>query len=149
MTSTTLPFPSSPHCVPTTTMLGTARAPQPREVELGLVEDLGDLQRALAARAEVQHEHFPLGGARAADDEGPADTLRAGVGDRLLEPPADDVARDRGAEVAEPPRETEGRGLLGGEVDDEEVGAGQLDRDALRLHHGEGARDVEGEADRR
>jgi len=74
--------------------------------------------------------------------------LRARVLDGLVEPAADDVARHRRAEIAEPPRQRQRGGFLGREVDDEEIGARQLDRHLLGLHDGQRPRDVEGEAHR-
>ena len=50
------------------------------------------------------------------------------------------------AEVAEAPGQGQRAGLLGREVDDEEVRAGQIDRRALRLHGEEHPPDLEGEA---
>src|SRR4029450_8661765 len=47
------------------------------------------------------------------------------VGDRPLEPAADDIARDRGAAVTQPAGQRQRYRLLGREVDDEEVRPGQ------------------------
>src|SRR5438034_124165 len=118
--STTFPLPSSPHCVPTTTMLGMA--PTPKEAPR-LRQDLRHGQDALGAVREIEREE--LGGlrARAPDDQDVAHALSARVGDRLLEPAADDVARDRRARGAQPPGERQCRGLVSREVDDEEVGS--------------------------
>src|SRR5882762_4809862 len=144
--STTFPLPSSPHCVPTTTMLGMAHTSE-RARWVG--QEVGDRERALRSVREVDREE-PVGGRpRAPHDEHVAHPLGARVRKRLLEPAADDVASDRGAEVPQPPGERERRGLVRREVDDEEVGPGQRDGDALGLHDGEDACDVEGEADRR
>src|SRR5213078_5380154 len=98
MTSTTLPLPSSPHCIPTTTMLGMADT---REEASRPFQDLRHRQDALGAVREVQRQERIRTGARAPDDQDVAHALRARVGHRLLEPAADDVARDRGAEVAQ------------------------------------------------
>src|SRR5207249_4707075 len=144
--STTFPLPSSPHCVPTTTMLGMA--PTPKEAPR-LRQDLRHGQDALGAVREIEREE--LGGlrARAPDDQDVAHALSARVGDRLLEPAADDVARDRRARGVQPLGERQCRGLVSREVDDEVVGSRYRDGDALRLHHREDAGHVEGEADRR
>src|SRR5438876_158654 len=93
--STIFPLPSSPHCVPTTTMLGIAHAP---EEACRLREDLRHRQNALGAGREVEREELLGLRARAPDDQHVARALRACVGDRLLEPAADHVAREaRGA----------------------------------------------------
>src|SRR6266446_10967573 len=115
--STTLPLPSSPHCVPTTTMLGMAST---SESAFWMLEDLTDRQHALRSIRKVHRDALGRPGARVADHQHLADALRPRVGDRLLEPAADDIARDRGAQIAEPARERERRGLLSSEVDDEE-----------------------------
>src|SRR6266850_1153685 len=88
MTSTTLPLPSSPHCVPTTTMLGMTVPP------------CGFSKMLLRALEHVGHR------------------LRPRVGDRLLEPATDDIACDRGPPVAQPAGQRQRHGLLGREVDD-------------------------------
>src|SRR4029450_5171561 len=132
--STTLPLPSSPHCVPTTTMLGMAST---SEYALWMIENLADRRRALRSICKIQRDDLPRPGARVADDQDLTDALRPRVGDRLLEPPADDIASHRGPQVAEPARQRERRGLVPGEVDDEEVRARQRHRNALRLHHRE------------
>src|SRR5207249_6443155 len=144
--STTLPLPSSPHCVPTTTMLGMASSP---EYALWMLEDLAHGQHALRSIRKIHRDDLARLGARVADDEGLTDALRPRVRDRLLEPAADDIASDRSAQVAEPARQRERRGLVWREVDDEEVGPRQRHGDALRLHHRERPAHVEGEADRR
>src|SRR5947209_6887772 len=144
--STTFPLPSSPHCVPTTTMLGMAHS---SEKASGVHQDFRHGQDALGTVREVEREEFLGLRARAPDDQDVAHALRARVGDRLLEPATDDVARDRRTRVAQPPRERQRRGLVPREVDDEDVGPRQRDSDALRLHHREDAGHVEGEADRR
>src|SRR6266478_1383597 len=129
--STTLPLPSSPHCVPTTTMLGMAST---SKYALWMVEDLSDHQHALRSVCEIHRHDLLRAGARMADDEDLSHTLRPGVRDRLVEPAADDVTGDRSAEIAEPSGQRERRGLLPGEVDDEEVRPRQRYRHALRLH---------------
>src|SRR6266568_2338759 len=146
MTSTTFPFPSSPHCVPTTTMLGMTNL---REEASRLRQELLHRQDALGPVREVHRQQLTRARERAPDDQDVAHVPRARVGDRLFERATDDVTRDRRAEIAQPPREGQRRGLVPCEVDDEEVGPGQLDGDALRLHHGEDTGHVEGEADRR
>src|SRR5437773_1212684 len=105
---------------PTTTVLGMA--PTPKEAPR-LRQDLRHGQDALGAVREIEREE--LGGlrARAPDDQDVAHALSARVGDRLLEPAADDVARDRRARGAQPPGERQCRGLVSREVDDEEVGS--------------------------
>src|SRR6266849_2910073 len=142
--STTLPLPSSPHCVPTTTMLGMVPT---SEYALRMVEDLPDRQYALRFVREL-HRHDPAPpGAGMADDEDLTYTLGPSIGDRLLEPAADDVAGDRGAQIAKAARQRERRGLLRREVDDEKVRPRQRHRDALRLHDGERSAHVEREPD--
>src|SRR2546426_2022546 len=143
--STILPFPSSPHCVPTTTMLGmTATSKE----SLRIREHVADGQHALPACLQIHRQDFAGSGAGVTDDQDVMDTLGTGVGDRLLEPAADDVAGHRGARVAEPARQRQRRRLLRREIDDEEVGPRQGDCHALRLHHREGPADVEREPDR-
>src|SRR5258705_4764443 len=143
--STTLPFPSSPHCVPTTTMLGMASTP---ENALWMVEDLSDPQHALRSVHEIHRHHLLRPGARMADDEDLPHTLRPGVRHRLVEPAADDVTRHRGPEIAKPSRQRQRRVLFAREVDDEEVGSRQRHRHALRLHDRQRAPHVERESDR-
>src|SRR5262245_51091841 len=103
ITSTTLPLPSSPHCAPITTMLGMI-APSSRFSKIlpGSIQHRGDRQRPLAAAGQVERQQ--LAGLRpwAADHQHVADPLRAGVGDRLLEPAADDIAGDRRAAIPQP-----------------------------------------------
>src|SRR5947209_14283511 len=144
--STTLPLPSSPHCVPTTTMLGMASTP---EYTLWMLEDFIHGQYALRSIRKIHRDDLTRPGARVADDEHCPDALRPRVGDRLLEPAADDIASDRGPQVAEPARQRERRRLLASEVDDEEVGSRQRHGNTLRLHHREGPAHVEREPDRR
>src|SRR5712692_4489880 len=143
--STTFPLPSSPHCVPTTTMLGMAH---PSKEARRIGQELGDRERALGAAREVDGEEPVSPRLRASHDQHVAHPLGARVRERVLEPAAHDIARHRGAEVAQPPCERERRRLVRREVDDEEVGTGQRDGHALRLPHREHARDVEGEAHR-
>src|SRR5207302_2498840 len=128
-----------PHCEPTTTMLDI-------EVPRGRLEHGGDRQLARGAVAELDRAEMPGRDIGPAHHEDPTRPQRARVPDRLLEPAADDVAGDGGAEVTEPPREREGGRLLRGEVDDEELGSGERHRDALRLHREQRAPDVEREA---
>src|SRR2546426_2999298 len=130
--STTLPLPSSPHCVPTTTMLGmTATSKE----SLRMREHVADGQHALRPCLQIHRQNFVGPGAGVTDDQDVMHALGAGVGDRLLEPATDDVSGHRGARVAEPARQRQRRGLLRREVDDEEVRPRQGDRDTLRLHH--------------
>src|SRR5437899_1963856 len=144
--STTLPLPSSPHCVPTTTMLGMADT---SEYAFWMLEDFTNRQHALRLVREVHRQDLPRAGACVPDDEDVADALGAGVGDRLLEPAADDVSGDRSAQVAQPAGQRQRHRLLRREVDDEEVGPRQTHGDALRLHDGQRAPDVEREPDGR
>src|SRR5437867_4653812 len=144
--STTLPLPSSPHCVPTTTMLGMAHT---SEYMVWMLEDFTNRQHALRRVREVYRQDLTSAGPRVTDHEDVAHALGAGVGDRLLELAADDVAGDRGAQVAEPARQRERHRLVRREVDDEEVGPGQRHRDALGLHDGQRASDIEREPDGR
>src|SRR5437867_12733971 len=118
--STTFPLPSSPHCVPTTTMLGMA--PTPKEAPR-LRQDLRHGQDAPGAVREIEREE--LGGlrARAPDEQDVAHARSARVGDRRLDPAAHDGARDRRRGRAQPPGERQCRGLVSREVDDEEVGS--------------------------
>src|SRR5207249_10258448 len=81
--STTFPLPSSPHCVPTTTMLGMAHS---SEYALWMLENVADRQHALRSVRQVHRQHLPRPGARVTDDEDMAHALGAGVGDRRLEP---------------------------------------------------------------
>src|SRR6185295_4047736 len=121
MTSTTLPLPSSPHGVPTTTMLGmTAPSCGFSKMLLRTLQDLADRQRPLGAAGQVERQQLAGLGARAADDQHVTHPLGARVGDRLLEPAADDIARDRGATVAQAAGQRQGYRLLRREVDDEE-----------------------------
>src|SRR5215467_7734712 len=144
--STTLPLPSSPHCVPMTTMLGMACT---SEYALWMFENLRDRQHALRSVRQIHRYRLAGRGARVADHEHLPRALRARVGHRLLEPAADDIAGDGGAEIAQPPRQRERRGLVAREVDDEEVRPRQRHRHALCLHDGERPAHVEREADRR
>src|SRR5215467_12710060 len=118
--STILPLPSSPHCVPTTTMLGMAAT---SEYAFWMFEDLRDPQHTLRPVREIHRHHLLRAGARMADDEDLTDPLRSSVRHRLVEPAADDIPRDRRPQIAEPSRQRERRGLLTREVDDEEVRA--------------------------
>src|SRR2546425_7965774 len=117
MTSTTFPFPSSPHCVPTTTMLGMANL---REEASRLRQELRYRQDALGPVREVHRQQLMRARERTPDDQDVAHVPRARVGDRLLERATDDVTRDRRAEIAQPPREGQRRGLVPREVRSEE-----------------------------
>src|SRR6267142_2135428 len=105
MTSTTLPLPSSPHCAPITTMLGMA-APlcvlDLREMPLRMLERVAHAQRALAAAGQVQRQQLAVRGARTAHHQHVTHALGASVGQRVVQPAADDIAGDRGAAVAQP-----------------------------------------------
>src|SRR4030095_9743713 len=149
MTSTTLPLPSSPHCAPITTMLGMPVPLKVREMALRTVQHLPHRQRALAARGQVERQELVGLGARAAHDQRVPRPLRASVGDRLVEPTGEDVARHRGTPVAQPASQRQRHRLVAGEVDDEEVRPGQGHVDPLGLHHRQYAGHVEREAHRR
>src|SRR5438552_3669091 len=110
--STTFPLPSSPHCVPTTTMLGMAVPLHLGEVPFGPFQDVADRQGPLTAADQVQRQQRVGGRPRAADHQHVARPLGARVGQRLLEPAADDVAGDRGAAVAQAAGQREGGRLL-------------------------------------
>src|SRR5262245_35423683 len=120
ITSTTLPLPSSPHCAPITTMFGMAallirrglrplRAPPVHldEVPLRMVQHVAHRQRALAAAHQVHRQQLLGARAGAAHHEHVAHPLGARVGDRLVQPPADDVARHRDPAVAQAARQRE------------------------------------------
>src|SRR6267142_1668714 len=89
--STTFPLPSSPHCVPTTTMLGMA---QPSKYALRMLENLTDRQHALRSVREAHRQHLAGTGPRVTDDQDVTHALGARVGDGLVEPAADDIARN-------------------------------------------------------
>src|SRR5258706_8511559 len=153
MMSTTLPLPSSPHCVPTTTMFGMS-APASLfsaqgEISFGRVEHGGHRQHALGAGGKVDREDLTGRRALAAHDQHVTHAVRARVCKRLREPAAHDVARHGGVAIAQPTRQRQRGRLLPGEVDDEEIRSRQRDVDALRRHHPERAADVEREAHRR
>src|SRR5689334_24923043 len=115
MTSTTLPLPSSPHCAPTTTMLGMTtplRGLDLREMLLRMLEHLAHAQRALAAAGQVQRQQLVARRAGAADDQHVARALRARVGQRVLQAAADDVAGHRDAGVAQAAGQRQRGGLL-------------------------------------
>src|SRR5688572_27079096 len=135
MTSTTLPLPSSPHCAPTTTMLGIPSPSQLPEVLHRIRQHLRHRHPALGG-ALLELEHQQLAGLRAgaAHHEHVAHALRARVLDRLVQAPADDVARHRGAEIPQAARQRQRRRLVLREVDDEEVRPRQLHGHPLRLH---------------
>src|SRR3989441_530858 len=116
MTSTTFPLPSSPHCVPTTTMLGMADPPNVCEMPLRMLEHVPHGQRALAAAGQVQRQQLIGPRARAAHHQHMVHALGAGVGQRVLQAAADDVAGHRGPGVAQPAGQRERRRLLGREV---------------------------------
>src|SRR4029453_1511918 len=95
--STTFPLPSSPHCVPTTTILGMAHT---SEYAFWMFENLADRVDAFRPICKVHRQNLAGAGPRVTDHEDMPHPLGAGVGDRLLETAADDVAGHRGAEVA-------------------------------------------------
>src|SRR5215467_4616561 len=64
--STILPLPSSPHCVPTTTMLGMAST---SEYALWMLENLHHRQHALRFVPQMHRHHLPSRGTRVADDQ--------------------------------------------------------------------------------
>src|SRR5436190_8253609 len=80
MTSTTLPLPSSPHCVPTTTMLGMAVPLDDRKVPFRMLEHVSHRQRTLPAPRQVQCQELVGRRARAAHHQHVAHALRARVG---------------------------------------------------------------------
>ncbi len=96
--------------------------PELLEVTSGLAQHLAHVQLSLAPAGQLEIEQPAGTGARAAHHQHPAHALGARVGQRVVEPAGDDVARDRGTEVAQPTGQRERCRLLGGEVDDEEVG---------------------------
>src|SRR5262245_41913936 len=106
MTSTTLPLPSSPHCMPTTTMLAMT-TPRAGEEPGRRLQHVAHGERALVARDQIQGEQLTPARARTADHEHPPHTLSAGVVQRFLQPTADDVARHRGPQVAQAPGQRE------------------------------------------
>src|SRR5262245_58060409 len=144
--STTFPLPSSPHCVPTTTMLGMT---QPSKNSLRMLENLTDRQHALRSVREAHRQHLAGAGLRVTDDQDVTHALCARVRDRLVEPAADDIARDRRAQIAQPASQRQGHCLVRREVDDEEIGPRQRHRNALPLHDRQRPADVECEADGR
>src|SRR5437879_2803215 len=94
-----LALPSSRHCVPTTTMLGMAFTP---EYTLWMLEDFIHGPHTLRSIRKIHRDDLTRPGARVADDEHCPDALRLRVGDRLLEPAADDSASNRGPQVPGP-----------------------------------------------
>src|SRR5262245_529701 len=144
--STTFPLPSSPHCVPTTTMLGMAHTSKDA---LRMLENLTDSQHALRPVRKAHCQYLAGTGARVTHDQDMTHALGARIGDRLVEPTADDVARDRRAQIAQPAGQRQRHRLVGREVDNEEIGPGLGHRDALRLHDRQRPADVEREADGR
>src|SRR5882672_53853 len=120
MTSTTFPLPSSPHCVPTTTMLGMAVPLDSLEVPFRMLEHVPHRQRALPAPGQVQGQQLAVRRARAAHHQDVAHALGAGVGQRVVEPAADDVTGHRGSAIPKSAGQRERRRLLAREVDDEE-----------------------------
>src|SRR5262245_35897258 len=98
MMSTTLPLPSSPHCAPTTTMLGMAAPLCFVKVPFRMLEHVAHAERALPAPGQVQCQQLPRAGAplpapgqvqcqqlpragaRAANHEDVPHALGAGVG---------------------------------------------------------------------
>src|ERR1700741_1660156 len=100
--STTFPLPSSPHCAPTTTMLGMSATSRNRKMLGRIREQRADRHGALMATREIVHadqDGVPL--TRTPDDEGPPGALLVRVRDRLLERPPDDIAGDGPTEVAQ------------------------------------------------
>src|SRR5262245_6051616 len=95
MMSTTLPLPSSPHCAPITTMLGMAAPLCFVEVPFRMLEHVAHAERALPAPGQVQRQQLALAGARTADHQHVPHALGAGVGQRVLQPAADDIAGHR------------------------------------------------------
>src|SRR5712691_10996970 len=125
-TSTTLPLPSSPHCVPTTTMLGMVHSSpacgQILEYLLGPLQHLRDRDRALPPVGHLDHQRFAVASERAADDQRAGGALAPRAGQRLGQRAAHDVAGHRRAEIAQPARQRQRRGLVGRGIHDEEVG---------------------------
>src|SRR2546430_9614514 len=121
MTSTTFPLPSSPHCAPTTTMLGMALPFRLGEMLFRTLQHGPHGQRTLAGPGEIERQELVGGRARAADHQHVAHGLGARVGQRVFQPAADDVARHRRPGVAQPAGQRQHRRLLAREVDDEEV----------------------------
>src|SRR5512132_1434659 len=66
MTSTTFPLPSSPHCAPTTTMLGMTVPLGFPEMPLRMLEHVPHRQRTLHAPRQVQRQELVGRRARAA-----------------------------------------------------------------------------------
>src|SRR5688572_21762991 len=97
MTSTTLPLPSSPHCVPTTTMLGMAAPLRFGKMPLRMLQHIAHGQRPLGAVSQIERQQLLGRCPRAAYHQHVAHTLRPGIGQRVLEPAADDVAGHGGA----------------------------------------------------
>src|SRR5438874_1576846 len=85
--STTFPLPSSPHCVPTTTMLGMAHTSpalgQILEHVLRPLQHLRDRHDALALARQVDDQGLAVARTRAADDQRAGRALARGVGQRL------------------------------------------------------------------
>src|SRR5882672_676604 len=92
ITSTTFPLPSSPHCAPTTTMLGMALPLRLGEMPLRLLQHVSHRQRTLAAPGQVQRQQRIGRRARAAHHQHVAHALGARVGQRVFQAAADDVA---------------------------------------------------------
>src|SRR5512143_3867886 len=95
-----------------------------REVARRVREQVGDLDRLFASDLEIQHAYtvrLALGGPGPTAHERPARPLLPRVDERLLERPADAVARHGPAPVPEAPGERQRPRLLRREVDDEEV----------------------------
>src|SRR5258705_11904600 len=81
--STTFPFPSSPHWVPTTTMLGIK--------PLRMLQHSVDLRRALSAARHVDHQELARRHARTTHDERATDAQRPRGPKGVLESPRADV----------------------------------------------------------
>src|SRR6187455_507444 len=97
--STTLPLPSSPHCVPTTTMFGMCLAPAlawtligETEIAFGRLENRRHPEDALGVSSQIDREQLPGRCTVAPDDQRHAHTVRARVFEGFRECAADDVA---------------------------------------------------------
>src|SRR5262249_36608774 len=115
MRSTTLPFPSSPHWAPTTTTLGTGGGLQDAG---GHLHQAAERDRLLAASGGIEEPHLAPAEPRRVDHERVDGPDLSGIGERLAERPAHDVAADGQAAVAQPTGERERGRLVFREVDD-------------------------------
>src|SRR4030095_6474159 len=113
-TSTSLPLASSPHCAPTTTMLGMTTLLEPGEVPGGIGEQLTRAQHALrpalSFRTKSEYGNGVGAASRFAEHEHPARALLPRVGERVGQSPADDTPGQPPAGVAIAPGEGEGLG---------------------------------------